>query len=60
MDHSRIVQIQIAPNVWVGEGALIMADVGEGCLVAAGSVVTHDIKDNIIVGGNPARFVRKV
>ena len=56
-DPSRMRQIKIGPNAWIGEGAIIMADVGEGSMVAAGSVVSTDIKPNIMVAGNPARFV---
>jgi chloramphenicol O-acetyltransferase type B len=32
--------------------------VGEGAIVAAGSVVTGDVEPYAIVGGNPARFIR--
>lgn len=59
-DPDRIQQVTVGPNVWVGEGALIMANVGEGSLVGAGAVVTANVRDNIIVGGNPARFIRKL
>ena len=59
-DPNRIIQVHLAPNVWVGEGAIIMADVGEGSMVGAGSLVNTNIRENIIVAGNPARFVRKL
>lgn len=58
--HERINKITLHKNVWVGEGAIVAADVGEGTMVGAGSVVTSDIKSNIIVTGNPARFVKKL
>lgn len=32
---------------------------GEGCIVAAGSVVTKDVPPMFIVGGNPAKFLKK-
>jgi len=57
-DH--IAKVSIAKNVWVGEGALIMADIGQGSMIGAGSVVTSKIKPHILVAGNPARFVKNI
>ncbi|MAD16031.1 MAG: acetyltransferase [Alteromonadaceae bacterium] len=54
----NINQIEIAENVWVGEGAIILANIGRGSLVAAGAVVNTNVKANIVVAGNPARFVK--
>ena len=50
----------IGNDVWVGHGAIIIHGVrlGEGCVVAAGSVVTKDIPNYAIFGGNPARLIR--
>jgi acetyltransferase-like isoleucine patch superfamily enzyme len=56
----RLSQVTLAKNVWVGEGAIIIADIGEGSMVGAGSVITTDIKPHIIVTGNPARFVKNL
>ncbi len=56
----RLVKINLAKNVWIGEGAIIAADVGEGSMVGAGSVVTSGIRPHVIVTGNPARFVKKL
>jgi acetyltransferase-like isoleucine patch superfamily enzyme len=50
--------IAIGENTWIGNGAIVMADVGTGCVVGAGSVVTRPVADNSIVAGNPARLVR--
>lgn len=55
---NNISQISIAENVWVGEGAIILANVGAGSLVAAGAVVNTKVKSNVVVAGNPARFVK--
>src|ERR1700751_2888095 len=46
----------------IGSGATILANliIGENALVGAGSVVTHDVPDNAIVAGNPARLVRLI
>ena len=57
-DPNRITQVAVGPHVWVGEGALIMADVGEGSLVGAGAVVSSRVRNHVVVAGNPARFVR--
>ena len=52
--------IIIARDVWIGAGSIITAGVsiGEGAVVAAGSVVTHDVSPNSIVGGVPAKVIR--
>jgi acetyltransferase-like isoleucine patch superfamily enzyme len=44
----------------VGSGATILSNlvIGENALVGAGSVVTHDVPENAIVAGNPARVLR--
>lgn len=51
-------KITIGDNTWVGNGAIIMADVGKNCVVAAGAVVTKPVPDNQIVGGNPAKIIK--
>lgn len=52
--------VVIGPHCWIGEGAIILADVGERCIVAAGAVVTHAVAPNSLVSGNPARVVREL
>jgi acetyltransferase-like isoleucine patch superfamily enzyme len=56
----KVVQVKISKNVWIGEGAIIAADIGEGSMVGAGSVVMSDTRSHILVTGNPARFVNKL
>jgi virginiamycin A acetyltransferase len=56
----RVVRVSVSKNVWVGEGAIIVADVGEGSMVGAGSVVTAKVKPKIFVTGNPCRFIKKM
>jgi virginiamycin A acetyltransferase len=50
----------IGHDVWIGYGAMIMPGVriGNGAIVAAGSVVTRDVPAYAIVGGNPASIIR--
>lgn len=56
----RMVRVKIAPNVWIGEGAIVMADIGTGSMVGAGAVVTSNVRSHVIVAGNPARFIRNL
>ena len=46
----------------IGSGSTILANVtiGENAIVGAGSVVTKDVPDNVIVAGNPARVKRRI
>jgi len=50
-------RIKIGDSSWIGEGAIILANIGTNCTVAAGSVVLKDVGDNTTVMGNPARKV---
>ena len=54
--------VKIGSDVWVGAGALILADarVGSRAVIGAGSVVTHDIPDDVFAAGNPCRVVRTI
>lgn len=53
--------IAIDDNVWIATGAIVLPGVtiGEGAVVAAGAVVTKDVEPWTVVGGNPARFIKK-
>lgn len=51
-------RVTIGRDSWIGEGALVMADVGKHCVIGAGSVVTQAIPDYAIANGVPARVVR--
>ena len=54
--------ITIGDNVWIGGRAIINPGVmiGDNVVVASGSVVTKDVPANVIVGGNPARVIKKI
>ena len=54
--------ITIGDNVWVGGNATILMGVtiGNNVIIGAGSVVTHDIPDNAVAVGNPAKVIRYV
>ena len=49
--------ITIADDVWIGIGAIVMADVGERGVVAANAVVTEPVAPYTVVGGVPARVI---
>ena len=53
--------IIIEDNVWIATGAIVLSGVtiGEGAVVAAGAVVTKNVDPWTIVGGNPAKFLKK-
>lgn len=54
----RLVMVRVGEGTWVGSGAIVLADVGRHCVIAAGSVVTRPIPDFSIAAGTPARVVR--
>lgn len=52
--------VVIGDDVWIGRRAIIMPGVkiGNGCIIGAAAVVTHDIPDYSIAAGVPARVVK--
>lgn len=57
--HSLSKRTKVGADVWIGYGAVVLSGVsiGDSAIVAAGSVVIHDIPANSIVAGNPARII---
>ncbi len=53
-------KITIGSGSWLGNGSLIMANIGNHCVVAAGAVVIEDVIDYSIVAGNPAKVIKKL
>ncbi len=53
--------IRIGDDSWIGANAVIVAGVtiGKHCIVAGGSVVTKNVADHTMVGGNPARILKQ-
>jgi acetyltransferase-like isoleucine patch superfamily enzyme len=51
----------IEENNWIGDRVIILPGVriGEGCIIAAGSVVTKSFQSFSIIGGNPAKLIRQ-
>ncbi|MFB7139935.1 maltose acetyltransferase domain-containing protein [Gottfriedia sp. NPDC056225] len=54
--------VTIGDNVWVGGRAIINpgVKVGNNVVIASGAVVTKDVPDNVVVGGNPARIIKEI
>ncbi len=52
--------IIIGNDVWIGSRVIILGGVkiGDGAIIGAGSVVTHDVPPYSVVGGNPARIIK--
>lgn len=60
--HNHYAPIHIGNRVWIGSNAVITkgVNIGDGAVIAAGTVVTRDVPENTIVGGVPAKIIRKV
>ncbi len=54
--------VTIGDSVWIGGNATILPGVtiGDNVVIGAGSVVTRNIPSGVVVGGNPARIIKKV
>lgn len=54
--------ITIEENVWIGEMVCIMPGVtiGQGAIIGANAVVTHDVPPYTLVAGNPARVIKQI
>jgi maltose O-acetyltransferase len=53
--------VKIGDSVWIGGGAIINPGItiGDNVVIASGSIVTKDVPDNVVVGGNPARIIKE-
>jgi sugar O-acyltransferase (sialic acid O-acetyltransferase NeuD family) len=54
--------VTLEDNVMIGAGAVVLPrlKIGKGALIGAGAVVTRDVRDGVVVTGNPATFVREL
>lgn len=54
--------VHIGRNCWLGAGVIVLPGItiGDNVVVGAGSVVTHDLPDNVVAVGNPCRVLRPI
>ena len=60
--HTYPAPITLGRNVWVGSNSTILqgVTVGDNAVIAAGAVVTKDVPAGTVVGGVPAKFIKKI
>lgn len=59
-DKPSFERVAIGAGTWIGEGALIMANVGSRSIVSAGAVVVNELPDRCLIAGNPGRVIREL
>src|SRR5690554_5199896 len=52
-------KVTVGADCWIGNGAIVMANIGDKTVIAAGSVIVNEAEDLGIYAGNPAKLVRK-
>lgn len=54
--------VKIGKNVWIGADCTILPGVtiGDNSIIGAGSVVTKNVPNNVIVAGNPAKVIKEI
>jgi acetyltransferase-like isoleucine patch superfamily enzyme len=53
-------RLRVGSHTWIGEGAIIMANVGCGCIIGGGAVVVGEIPSHHVAAGNPAKVVSQI
>ena len=57
--ENKYQTVKVGKYCWIGNGAIIMADVGDHSVIGAGSVVVKPIPANSVAVGNPAKVVKQ-
>ncbi|WP_185752397.1 acyltransferase [Butyrivibrio sp. AE2032] len=57
----KVAPVTIGDNCWIGDKVIILpgTNIGEGCVIGGGAVVTKDIPSYSIAVGNPARVIKR-
>jgi acetyltransferase-like isoleucine patch superfamily enzyme len=58
LQGGRLRRVLVADDCWIGANCVVMNDLGEGCVVGAGSIVTRGVPPFSVAVGNPARILR--
>lgn len=56
----EVIPTRVGKRASIGSGAVILPGItiGDGALVGAGAVVVHDVPENVVVVGNPAKIIK--
>jgi len=55
----KFTKIYIGEDCWIGNGAIVMANIANQCIIAAGGVLTKDtVSEPTIYAGNPAKMIK--
>lgn len=57
-EHGAFEQVTIGADCWIGAAVIVMADIGDGATVGAGSIVTNPVPPGAVAVGNPARVTK--
>lgn len=62
LDHTRVSNVTIGDNVFIGAGTIVLpgVSIGNNVVIGAGSLVSRDIPDGCVAVGNPARVVKSL
>jgi len=53
------IKIAVGEDSWIGNSAVVLANIGKKCIIGAGSVVVKDVEDYSVAVGNPAGVIKK-
>ena len=62
LGHDMGIPVTVGNDVWIGGGSILCpgCSIGDGTVIGAGSVVTHDIPAGVVAAGNPCRVIRPI
>ena len=59
-NEGKFEPIEIGSDCWIGAASIIMADIGPGTTIGAGTVVVRPVEAQVVAVGNPARIVKQL